>query len=157
MPDRLGSRMPPELVQRHLFVQGGAFRRDWQFADEGVKWRYFFILNKSPATDDKLLIVTATTKVGKTVRRFGRAAVVVNPKEYDSLEKESAINCAMPEEKTKKEIMDAITRGNIIVISPLPQSVTARILKAVETVTTISPKNKALILGEDDPLPSTPS
>ena len=153
MPDRLGSRMPPELVQQHLLVQGGAFRRDWEFKNEGAKWRYFFILNKSPVADDRLLVVTATTKVQKTVRLFGSAVVVVNPREYDSLEQESAVNCAMPEEKTKQEIMDAITRGDIHVIVPLPESILVRILKAVETVTTITPKNKALILGQVDSQP----
>jgi len=153
MPDRLGSRMPPELVQKHLLVQGGAFRRNWEFRNEGIKWRYFFILNKFPAADDRLLIVTASTKVQKNVRLFGPAVIVVNSKEYDSLEQESAINCAMPEEKDKQEIIDAITNGDIHVISPLPESVLARILKVVETVSTITPKNKALILGQVDPQP----
>jgi len=153
MPDRLGSRMPPDFVQKHLMVQGGAFRRNWEFKNEGTKWRYFFILNKSPVEDDRLLIVTATTKVQKTVRLFGPAVVVVNPREYASLEQESAINPAMPQEKTKQEIIDAITRRAIHVIVPLPESVLARVLKAVETVTTITPKNKVLILGQVDPEP----
>ena len=150
MPDRLGSRMPPDLVQKHLLVQGGAFRQDWQFTNEGVKGRFFFILNKSPATDDRLLIVTATTKVERTVRRFGPATVVVDPREYDSLEQESAINCALPAERTKRTVLDAIDRGEINVVSPLPASVMGRILKAVEKATTITPANKALILDEDN-------
>jgi len=145
--------MPPGLVQKHLMVQGGAFRRKWEFKNEGNKWRYFFILNKSPLTDDKLLIVTATTKVQKTLRLFSLAVVVVSPNEYGSLEQESAINCAMPEERSKKELLDAINAGEIHVMTPLPDSVLARVLKAVETATTITPKSKALILGEVDPRP----
>ena len=150
MPDRLGSRMPPELVEKHLWVQGGAFRRDWQFKSEGVKWRYFFILNKAPRQDDVLLVVTATTQIEKTVQRFGPAVVVVNPDEYGSLERASAINCAMPYEKGKEELVEAIRQGQIFVMSPLPDSVLQRVLKAVETATTISPKQKALILGDID-------
>jgi len=147
MPDHLGSRMPPSFVQKHLFVQGGAFRRNWEFKQEGIKWRHFFILNKFPEIDDKLLIVTATTKVEKTIRKFGPAVVVVRPSEYPSLEQESAINCAMPEEKAKQEILDDIQRGHIHVHEPMPESVLKKILRAVETVTTITPKNKTLILG----------
>jgi len=142
--------MPPELIKKYLWVQGGAFRRHWEYHDEGAKWRFFFLLNKAPADDDDLLIVTATTKTEKLLRRFGLAVVVVDPREYPALERQSAINCALPEKKSTAELRAAIENHQISVVSPLPRSVLDRVLQAVERATTIPPNDKALILGEPD-------
>ncbi len=151
MGDRLSKYLPPNVVKQCIFVQGGAFRRKWEYGGEGQKWRYFFVLNKSPQDDDHLILVTCTTKVRKTFKKFCCTSLVrVTRAEYDSLEKESVINCSLPEMKPRDYILAAIEKGEVTVLSPLPEDVMKRILKAVETASTISPKVKRLVLGSDD-------
>ena len=151
MEDRLGHRMPPNLVKGIVLVPGGAFRRHWEYGAEGKKWRYFFILNRAPETDDHLVIVTATTQIEKAFKCFcHKALVTVDPKEYPSLERRSVINCSLPEEKTKEELIRAIERGEVCCLAPLPDSILAKVRKAIETATTVTPRLKRLVLGEDD-------
>lgn len=74
---RLWKSYPPDFIAEQVIVPGGAFRARVQFRDEGMKERYLFVLNKSPQSDDDLVIATATTQIDRRIRHRGSNVVVV--------------------------------------------------------------------------------
>jgi len=142
---------PPEIVEKNTIVSGGAYRQLKQYSsDTNPKLRFFFILNQTPETDDELIIVTATTKIEKTVRKFFHGGLVfVNPEEYDSLPEPSVLNCNLAIGKTKATLLEEIARGQVRCIAPMPESVLQRCRTAIAAVPTVSDKHKRLVLGEE--------
>jgi len=45
---RLFQEFPPDFIRDKIYIQGGAFRKKHQYATEGEKSRFFFILNRDP-------------------------------------------------------------------------------------------------------------
>lgn len=69
-----------KLVLRTLLVPGGAFQASYEFLDEGVKSRLFVVANRSPATDEKIILFSTTTQIEKRRRHHGtRADLVLVP------------------------------------------------------------------------------
>ena len=63
---------PPDILIKTILVPGGAFRMAYAFRDgEPEKYRYFFVLNKSPESSEVILVSTATTQVEKRKRARG--------------------------------------------------------------------------------------
>lgn len=150
---RLGDSMPPEIKEACTLVAGGAYRQEHQFREgEKVKPRFFFIINKLPDNDDTLIIVTATTKIKKHVARWPRnVLVIVEPSEYDEFTKKSLINCSLAMKRPKAELIQEIRQNKAGPLARLPEAVLEKIRKAVAVATTLSPKDKRLVLGAEEP------
>ena len=50
----LWTQFPPEVVERHLSVQGAAFRMTYSFVKGDPKNRFWFVLNRHPEKDTEL-------------------------------------------------------------------------------------------------------
>ena len=84
--------LPPEIVAKQIVVSGGAYRKYHKYGTEtkGSKYRFFFILNKTPENDEKLIIVTSTTQITKRCKeRFHKVLVRIGPDEYNSFDEDS--------------------------------------------------------------------
>ena len=94
MMEHLLDSFPPERIKKAIFISGGAFRTEHEFKSEGGKKRFFFILNKCPEKDDRLVIVYATTQIKKRKKhRPSEVLLEISPSEYSPLRKNSIIDC----------------------------------------------------------------
>lgn len=133
-----------------LAVPGGAFRYDFQFTDEGQKFRFFFVLNRNPQEDDILVLVTATTKITKARKRVRRRNLVaISPGDYDSLSTDSVVDCSSPLIYPKQKIVEAIKKKQVIFLPPLPTGVLQNLRTALLSATTVSPEIKRLVAGDE--------
>ena len=146
-------KLPPKIIEKFTLVPGGAYRRIYKrYGTKPPKKRYLFILNKSPQDDDVLITVTATTQITKTVRHsYVKALVFVKPEEYSVLEEESVINCTLPGEGSKADLLKAIQNEEVEPLAPLPNSILERCQEAIKATPTASPKIKRLVLGVEEP------
>ena len=148
---RLLDSFPPERIKREVFVSGGAFRKKHEFKSEGEKKRFFFILNRFPKEDDRLIIVTATTQIEKRKQhRPLKVLVEITPREYSPLERNSVIDCesafVRPRQLLEKEIHD----HQIEPLVPLRVSILKRLCEAISHSRTLAPIDKQLVLGEEN-------
>ena len=148
---RLFQAFPSDYIRDQIYIQGGAFRKKHQFATEGEKSRFFFILNLEPKEDDELIIVTTTTKI-EGRRKYRRTEVLVDlsPDDYEPLEVNSIIDCESASDSWEKSVLDnAIDRGKVEALRPIPQVILDRLCKAIASAKTLTVAQKRLILGDD--------
>ena len=143
---------PPDIVFKQIMVPGGAFREKYEFAAEGTKFRYFFIINACPRDDADLVLVTSTTQIRKRERRRAgtpRVLVYIDPTLYSVLEKPSVIDCASAIVRPVENVRAAIEKHEVQPLSPLPPEILERIRAAVRVARTLEPRVKRLVLPED--------
>lgn len=144
--------LPPEIVVKQIIVPGGAYRKLHEYGTEikGTKRRYFFILNKNPANDKDLIVVTSTTQITSRYKaRYHKVLVKVSPNEYNSFTEESLIDCDSAEKVSNSEIVDWIKNQKIAPLPPLPDSVLNQFRNAIKHASTLNTKEKRLVLGND--------
>lgn len=145
-------KLPPEIIVRQIIVSGGAYRKLHEYGTEtkGPKRRYFFILNKNPANDKDLIIVTSTTQITSRYKaRYHKVLVRVSPNEYNSFREESLIDCDSAKKVPKSDIVDWIRNQQITPLPPLPDSVLSQLRNAIKHTSTLNAKEKQLVLGSD--------
>ncbi len=148
MTERLLNSFPPKHIKKAIFVSGGAFRKKHEFENEGEKKRFFFILNKSPEKDDRLVTVHTTTKIRKRKKhRRAEVLVEITTNEYSSLKKRSVIDCDSYHIWRKSIIEDQINKHKIEPLPPLPSLILERLRNAISFSKTLAPIDKRLVLG----------
>lgn len=146
---KLWEKMPAEMLAGSIFVPGGAFRMNFQFADEGMKFRYLFVLNHNPQTNKLIILATATTNIeGRKKCRDSSELVELGPNEYDELEKQSVIDCSSPFEIGKNVLEKRIASKEIIPLSALPPEIFSQIKNAVRGSKIVRPDIKKRILDD---------
>ena len=143
---------PPDIVFKQIMVSGGAFREKHEFAAEGTKFRYFFIINAYPNDDADLVLVTATTQIRKRQRqraRTPRVLVYVDPTLYSPLEKPSVIDCASADVRPVENVRAAIEKHQVQPLLPLPPEILERVRAAVRAARTLEPRVKRLVLPQN--------
>lgn len=121
---------------------------------EGIKDRYFFVANHSPATDDTIILLTTSTQVEKRRARHGARAslvlVTLEPSEYAELATTSVIDCdcALIKRPRDKFETQALAR-EYKPLPRLPDPVIGRIRAAVAGARTLSAVEKRLVLGPE--------
>ena len=147
---RLLDSFPPERIKKTILIRGGAFKKKHEFTNEGEKNRFFFILNKCPQEDDRLIIVTATTRIRKRKKhRPSEVLVEVTPKEYASLAERSIIDCESCVVWRRTKLEEEVDECRIEPLQQLPKSILERICNAISCSKTLPPVDKRLVLEEE--------
>lgn len=137
------------MIRAHVFRPGGAFRMMHRFpTDDRPKYRYFFVLNRSPQTDKTILLSTTTTQLEK--RRCVRppeVLVSIMPSDYESLEKPSLIDCESVIPILADELRAKVTEKEVMPLPALPDEVMIRIHKGIAHAKTLTPRMKRLVFG----------
>jgi len=153
--DRLGNYIPPHVIKERIFVSGGAFLKVHQFGKEQPKKRMFFILNKNPKKDDRVIIVNPTTQIEKRKKyRSSEVLVEIKPDEYQPMKEDSIVDCESYNIWNKQELENKIGAGEIELLQQLPESLLKRLRIAVSKSKTLAPVDKRLVLGEEEMLSS---
>jgi len=140
--------LPLDIVFSHILVQGGAFRCE---IDEVSKYRYYFVLNQNPKTDNTILLVTATTQIDRHKSKFPTNVLVeIKLSEYHQLKQDSLVNCENAHAYSKMKLKEIITSGKFEILEPLPDSIMKKLLKGLAVCKNVPPIDKQLALGEED-------
>jgi hypothetical protein len=149
----LASVVPPALILKAILVRGGAFKATYQFSTEGLKERYFFVINRRPDADDKVVLLTASTQEEKRRQCHGARAdvilVTVEPAEYSELRQRSVIDCESLIKRPRKDFEAQALARAYKPLPVLPESVIGRIVCAIAASRTLSTAEKRLILEPD--------
>lgn len=147
------SVMPPEWVLKAILKQGGAFKASHEFRDEGQKERYFFVANRSPASDELIVLLTPTTQIDKRRRHHRERAdlvlVAVGPSDYVDIARPSVIDCESPIRWPRATFEAQALAGKYKPLPALPTAIFVRILAAISESRTLSLMEKRLILEPD--------
>ena len=149
--ERLGEHFPKHTLEKSIFIEGGAFLiKQYEFRNEGLKDRRFFILNKNPSIDSVIITVHVTTKI-ETRKAVRPPEVLVEIKcdEYMSLGKDSIVDCESYNVWNKKILCEKIAKGEIEVLSQLPVKILNKLRTAISNSKTLSPIDKRLIFPEE--------
>jgi hypothetical protein len=147
---RLLNSFPPEKIKKTILAAGGAFRKKHEYRNEGEKSRYFFILNRFPEKDDRLIIVTATTKIQQRKKhRLPQVLVEIKPKDYPSLEEHSIIDCESAVIWNRAKFEEQINKGEVEPLATLPDFILEKLRTAISFSRILAPIDKRLVLGED--------
>ena len=147
---KLWEKFPVKLIESSLLVQGGAFRMEHEFKDEGPKLRYFFVLNCSPNDDEVILIKTTTTQIDRRTEISGKEFVIqISPDEYQELKALSAVDCTTIDPIDKSSFLRKIEEKKIIPLPALPKPILEKIIHALSKSPKIEQKHKQMILGSD--------
>jgi hypothetical protein len=146
--------MTPEEILRAIMVPGGAFKARYQYWDEGEKDRYFFVANRRPDVDEKLILFTATTQESKRRAHYRARAdlvlVTIEPAEYPSLAVRSVVDFESPPIKRARTVFEQhALDGKYRPLPALPDAIFQRMLGAVAESRGLSVAEKRLILSPD--------
>jgi len=141
--------LPPKLIEEQILVRGGAFRMEYEFAEEGRKKRFFFILNFNPRSDQILVVATATTKIkARRACRPPEVLVELSRRDCPDLDQDSLVDCSSARSWPRDQLIRGIQRKSVQPLSPLPATVMDRLARAVGAAKTLPPKIKRLVLEE---------
>lgn len=150
---RLFDIFPTSLLLSSVLVPGGAFRAEYECLDEGLKLRFFFVINKRPETDEPIIMLTSTTKIEERRRHHGRRAdqvlVPISPDEYPSLDRPSVLDCESPVKRKRAVFLAGVQNREYLPLPPLPERILERIRAGVSAARGISPIHKRLVLGSE--------
>jgi hypothetical protein len=138
---KLFQALNPKFIEREVLVRGGAFRMRHQYAAEGSKNRYFFILNYSPQTDEILVVVTTTTQKHAD-------AVPVLKKDYSELDQDSGVVFfgGNPMFVKRTELLSKIRRKEIQPLSRLPGGELDKLVRSALSAKHIDHRHKRLLI-----------
>ena len=147
---KLGDEFPDKLVERGIFIEGGAFlKKGHQFKDEKPKPRTFFVLNAQPETDEIIITVHATTKIESRKKvRTPEVLVEIKEGEYEDLREFSIVDCESFIIWRKKTLQDNIKSGNIIPLKTVSKTLLIKLRKAIANSKTLATIDKRLIIPE---------
>lgn len=150
--DKLGEHFPDELLERSVFVEGGAFlKKKHQFRTEPPKPRLFFILNKKPKTDNRIITVHATTKIESRKKvRAAEVLVEIGPGDYDQIRENSIVDCESHITWHKTTLKKEIKSRNIMPLDVVPVVLLERLRRAIGFSKTLASIDKRLIIPEDE-------
>jgi len=143
--------LPPKIINQYIFVSGGGYRGYKQYPhDKSPKKRFFFILNQFPEKDDKIVIVTSTSQVQKTVRlHYCKTYVIIEPHEYSPFMVTSAINCGFADIRSKVEIERDLRNKEIEIIKPLPNYILNKCKESIRQSPTTTNEISRLVFGDE--------
>jgi len=149
--ERLGNHLPQHIIEEKIFVEGGTFlRKAYQFRNEKPKNRRFFVLNKNPKQDNRILTVHATTKAEtRKAVRPPEVLVEIKSAEYESLQEDSIVDCESWKVWHKPHLQQEIADGKIEVLAQLPYPILDKLREAISRSKTLYPIDKRLIIPED--------
>jgi len=138
--------LPEKLKFNAIFTQGGAFRAN---LGESSKKRYYFVLNKNPQQDDLLILSTSTTayNLHRNCKGGDDVHIPLSPNDYSEFAEDCLICCERPVRTPKNKLKKILTSQNYEILPPLPQPVLKKILDGIRKSSTVSPREKQLILG----------
>ncbi|PKL48756.1 MAG: hypothetical protein CVV39_03955 [Planctomycetes bacterium HGW-Planctomycetes-1] len=138
--------LPEELKFSAIFTQGGAFKAN---LGEPSKKRYYFVLNKNPQHDDLIILSTSTTAYAlhRNCQGGDKVHIPLSPSDYSDFTENCLICCERPVRTPKNKLRKILNSQNYEILPPLPQSVLDKILNGIRKSSTVSPKEKQLILG----------
>ena len=150
---QLWEHLAPDAIKQIILKPGGAFQMRYQYGNEGEKRRYFFVLNKRPEQDDRIVLLSPTTQIKKRRtcrRRCPEVLVEISPRECSALEERSVVDCASkPIILDKKKLIEKVGRYEVQPLSPLSDSLLVCIHKAIASAKTWDAETKRLVLGEE--------
>jgi len=154
----VGNHIPPDFIKKQIFISGGAFLRIHQFINEPPQKRRFFVLNKNPESDSKIITVHATTQIEKRKKhRPPEVLVEIKPEEYPALTEHSIIDCESYIVWYKPILESQIEKGNIQPLQQLPTLKLKELRNAIGRSKTLAPIDKRLVIGEEEIMDSTSS
>ncbi len=118
---------------------------------------YFIVLNKSPRTDEVIVLVCASSQVEKRKQRakkLGFSAetlVVISVSEYPLFTKETVIDCNRAFEKNIQSLADKLEQEKLKVCTELmPESIVAKLIQGILASTQISEKVQKMLSSDDE-------
>lgn len=144
--------LPFDLVCQCILVPGGAFRAK---IETGAKYRYYFVLNANPATDNVILLVTATTKITEHRCRYPADVLVeIDPNQYKPLQQKSLVNCefarAYYRTDLETKLRESLAQKKLEILDPLPETILRGLRDALSECRNVAPIDKQLALGEEN-------
>jgi len=156
--ERVGNHIPREFIKKQVFVSGGAFLKIHQFKNEPPQKRRFFVLNKNPEADNRIITVHATTQIQKRKKhRPPEALVEIKPEEYPELTEHSIIDCESYIVWYKPDLESQIQKGKIQPLQKLPANKLKELRNAIGRSKTLAPMDKRLVVGEEEIMDSSSS
>ncbi|HEY5791797.1 MAG TPA: hypothetical protein VIS74_00770 [Chthoniobacterales bacterium] len=123
----------------------------YYFADRALhsaEPHFFIVVNRSPLSDELLILAVVTSQVDK-VRRFRKSLpdtlVALDPVLYAELSKPSIVDCNQVFPKTLKEFTELFEREEIRHHQDLPGDLLALIRNAIHASPIVTPECKKLI------------
>jgi len=156
--ERVGNHLPSDFIKKQIFVPGGAFIKIHQFINEPPQKRRFFVLNKNPESDNKIITVHASTQIEKRKKhRQPEVLVEIKPEEYPELTEHSIIDCESYIVWYKPVLESQIKKGKIKPLQQLPTLKLKELRNAIGRSKTLAPIDKRLVVGEEEIMDSTSS
>ena len=113
---------------------------------------YYVVLNKSPRTDEFLILVCASSQVAKRKRiaqKLGFRAgtlVFISPSEYPLFTRETVIDCNRAFEKTPQALAEKLDRGTLKVCTELMSpDIVQKLVSGLASSTQVSEKIKRAV------------
>jgi hypothetical protein len=141
--------LPDELKIRAIFTQGGAFKAKVSRKDEYP--RYYFILNRSPETDEKMVLLSSTTRFEEHRNCDGGDDVHIplSPTEYKEFTAKCLICCNRPILVPKSNLVKQLKSQKYQLLDHLPHEIVKQIVNGIAKSNVVESITKALVVGED--------
>jgi len=136
--------IPPD-VQILAAIQTGSV---YYFEDSAINSpepHYYVVLNKSPRTEEFLILLCASSRVEKRQRIANllgfvpETLVVLQPGEYPLFKKETVIDCNKAFEKSTQTLIDKLQNGQLKICTELmPSAIVERLVSGVLASTQVT-------------------
>ncbi|MFH1370503.1 MAG: hypothetical protein ABII09_04375 [Planctomycetota bacterium] len=140
--------LPDKLKIHGILTQGGAFKAK---LPKDSYPRYYFILNRNPEADEKMVLLSSTTKFEEHRNCDGGNDVHIplSRQDYDRFTQNCLVCCNRPQIVAKKTLEERLASQRYELLPALPAAVTARILRGIAKSNVVDTNVKKMVLGEE--------
>ena len=113
--------LPDNLKFIAVLIQGGAFKA--QLQNDSYP-RYYFVLNRTPLEDEKIVLITSTThfELHKNSPGGDDIHIPLSKKDYEEFTQECLICCNRPRVESKEKLKSVLRKQQYIVLKGIPGS-----------------------------------
>ena len=144
--------LPDNLKIRAVLTQGGAFYG--KLTDHGDEHpRFYFVLNLNPFSNSVILLTTSTTRFmsHRSCEGGDEIHIPLSNKDYEPFSKDCLICCARPlKEVDRTDLEKKLKSQEYRLLEPVSKELLQKILTGVAKSKVIPPKQKKLILPEEN-------
>jgi hypothetical protein len=140
--------LPDKLKIRGILTQGGAFKAK---LPKDSYPRYYFILNRNPEADEKMVLLSSTTQFEEHRNCDGGNNVHIPfpPNHYQEFPSDCLICCDRPRCVPKKLLEQGLKAQKWQLLSHLPAEIVAKIVKGIVISNVVTPVVKEMVIGPE--------